>query len=77
MLRAHKNLSMHAVPMFVTEHIICRALLCHKNDDESHYQHSISNAIGIAKILFFTYKLLLKKIEHLYLIHFNLALVSL
>ena len=39
-------------------------MLYHKSHyPESHYQHSISNGIGIAKILFFSYKFFLEKNE--------------
>ena len=37
-------------------------MLYHKSHyPESHYQHSISSGIGIAKILFFSYKFFLEK----------------
>ena len=42
------------------------------NYSESHYQHSISNIIGIAKISFISYKIFWEKIEHLFLIQLNI-----
>lgn len=49
---------------------------------EVYYQYSISNSIATAKISFFSYKIFLEKIEHLYQMHLNklfnyLALISL
>ena len=39
---------------------------------KSHYQHSISNGIGIAKTSFFSYKIFLEKIEYIYPMHLNI-----
>ena len=45
--------------------ILASALYHKSHYPESHYQHSISNGIGITKISFFSCKFFLEKIEHL------------
>ena len=73
------ELLLHLILIAFTRHFkgqmkILTSMLYHKSHyPESHYQLRISNGIGTAKILFFSYKFFLeKKTGHLYPIQLNI-----